>query len=811
MTAGQNLASPIIATAVDIHGNNKIDYTGEVWFTSIDAQATITHNTGNHYTFTSGSSQDNGVHTFATSEVVLKTSGNQTVTLKNGDGKADVVSSDINVTAAALDHFSLQTSATTAVAGSALPQSIIVSANDLYNNVQTSYTGQVWFTSTDGAATLTYNPANHYTFTTGGGGDNGTHSFAGSDFVLATAGNQTITLKNGDGKADQTTGNILVSAGGIDHFSISTTANTATAGSALPQPVIVNAYDASSNLKTDYTGEVWFTSTDGAATLTYNPGSHYTFTTGGGQDNGTHSFAGSDFVLATAGNQTITLKNGDGKADQTTGNILVSAGDVDHFTISTLANTATAGSALPQPVIVNAYDASSNLKTDYTGEVWFTSTDGAATLTYNPANHYIFTTGGGGDNGTHSFTGSDFVLATAGNQTITLKNSDGKADQTTGQIAVAPGAVDHITLNPLSLTLNSGDTGQFTAIPYDQFNNQRSDIITWSVIASGGTIDNTGLFTAGTTGGTFTNTIQASDGGVNSLATIVINAAPVPPTPPTPTPAPTQEAQESGEIKITPIVPTETASPTGEKKEDITITDFQFYVVLESGNIPLTVSDTNSIVTVTDSNVLVEISADIFAKKVNVITISTSGSTYLMNLLSDKNKYQAVLPMPAVKGDFELRILIVYEDGSLKEVKNFVLVDPQGYVYTLSSSYFGLGKKQEVRISDAKITLYKLDGSEYKLWDSAGKQPNPTISNKSGEYTFWVPNGDYYLTIEKAGYKTVKTANFKVENSLVTKNIKIEPKIKPWIWLIVILFVLAIIIYLIVRRRKKSKFVREVN
>jgi hypothetical protein len=357
------------------------------------------------------------------------------------------------------------------------------------------------------------------------------------------------------------------------------------------------------------------------------------------------------------------------------------------------------------------------------------------------------------------------------------------------------------------LTLNSGDTGQFTAIPYDQFNNQRSDTITWSVVAGGGTIDNAGLFTAGATGGTYINTVQASDGGVNSLATVIINAIPVPPTPPIPTP----EAIASGEIKITPIVPTEMASSTEQKKEDITLSDFQFFVVLDSGNIPLTISDTNSIVTVTDSNMLVEISADIFAKKVNVVTISTSDSTYLMNLLSDKNKYQAVMPMPAVKGDFELRILIVYEDGSLKEIKKTVSVDPQGYVYTLSSSYFGLGKKQEVRISDAKVTLYKLNGGEYKLWNSDGKQPNPVITNKSGEYAFWVPNGDYYLKIEKAGYKAVTTENFKVENSLAIRNVKIEPTVKPWIWLIVVLSALAIVIYFIVHWRKKPKLVNEIR
>jgi hypothetical protein len=46
---------------------------------------------------------------------------------------------------------------------------------------------------------------------------------------------------------------------------------------------------------------------------------------------------------------------------------MVNVGALDHFTITTAAATATAGSALSQPVVVNAYDAGNNLKIDYVG------------------------------------------------------------------------------------------------------------------------------------------------------------------------------------------------------------------------------------------------------------------------------------------------------------------------------------------------------------------------------------------------------------------------------------------------------------
>jgi hypothetical protein len=68
------------------------------------------------------------------------------------------------------------------------PHDATVTAEDPFNNVATDYTGTVHFTSTDSAATL---PGN-YTFTTGPGMDNGTHTF-GNGVTLDTAGTQTVT------------------------------------------------------------------------------------------------------------------------------------------------------------------------------------------------------------------------------------------------------------------------------------------------------------------------------------------------------------------------------------------------------------------------------------------------------------------------------------------------------------------------------------------------------------------------------------------------------------------------------------------
>jgi len=65
-----------------------------------------------------------------------------------------------------------------------------VTAVDGAGNTVPGYTGTVTFTTTDPDGGVVV-PAN-YTFTTGGGGDNGVHVFS-SGFVLQTPGAQIIT------------------------------------------------------------------------------------------------------------------------------------------------------------------------------------------------------------------------------------------------------------------------------------------------------------------------------------------------------------------------------------------------------------------------------------------------------------------------------------------------------------------------------------------------------------------------------------------------------------------------------------------
>jgi hypothetical protein len=86
-----------------------------------------------------------------------------------------------------------------------------------------------------------------------------------------------------------------------------------------------------------------------------------------------------------------------------------------------------------------------------------------------------------------------------------------------------PGLTATIAIAPTSVTLAPGGTQQFTVVA----KNANGDILVlpdpiWAVTAGGGTITSTGLYTAGTTAGTFTNSVSVTCNGVTASATIII-------------------------------------------------------------------------------------------------------------------------------------------------------------------------------------------------------------------------------------------------------------------------------------------------
>lgn len=276
----------------------------------------------------------------------------------------------------AATHFSVIAQGN-AVAGAALK--ITATALDASNNIVTTYSGTVHFTSTDAQASL---PGNS-TLTSG----TGTFSV-----TLMTPGTQTITATDTTTASITGTSNSITVSAVATHFSVNVPTNATTGVSF---NLNVTALDASNNTVTTYSGTVHFTSTDPQASL---PGNS-TLT------NGTGTFS---VTLKTVGSQTTTATDTvTASITGTSSAITVGTATPTHFSVNAPGG-ASSGSAFN--FIVSALDAANNPAPTYSGTVHFTSTDSRASL---PSNSTL-------TNGTGNFTAT---LNTLGNQTITATDT----------------------------------------------------------------------------------------------------------------------------------------------------------------------------------------------------------------------------------------------------------------------------------------------------------------------------------------------------------------------------------------------------
>jgi hypothetical protein len=272
----------VTVTAQDANNNTVPGYTGTVTFSSQDPYSATLPGS---YTF---QASDNGHHTFPAG-AALYTAGTWDVTA-TAAANGITGSANVNVVAAAADHFAVTTDAANPdVAGT--PFDVTVTVQDAYNNTVTNYTGTVTFSSQDPySATL----PGSYTFQAS---DAGQVTFYGGT-VLYTAGTWDVTVTDAVNPNLTGTTNVNVVAGSAVAFQV------VTSGSALsgtPFDVTILAVDAYGNIDTNYAGTITFTSSDTNPNVVLPP--DYTFQPG---DAGQVTFS-AGATLITPGPQTLTV------------------------------------------------------------------------------------------------------------------------------------------------------------------------------------------------------------------------------------------------------------------------------------------------------------------------------------------------------------------------------------------------------------------------------------------------------------------------------------------------------------------------
>mgnify|MGYP001616732327 FL=1 len=137
--------------------------------------------------------------------------------------------------------------------------------------------------------------------------------------------------------------------------------------------------------------------------------------------------------------------------------------------------------------------------------------------------------------------------------------------------------------------------------------------------------------------------------------------------------------------------------------------------------------------------------------------------------------YTAKFQAPGVYGEYNIISIIEYRDISLgkKELRLIAVVDPEGYIYEANGN-------KETRIPNAKVSLLWKNPQTgvFELWPGKDyQQINPQKTDKSGAYSFLVPEGVYKLTVLSDEYENFEGQEFNVEEGRgVHENIELHPK-----------------------------------
>ncbi len=123
--------------------------------------------------------------------------------------------------------------------------------------------------------------------------------------------------------------------------------------------------------------------------------------------------------------------------------------------------------------------------------------------------------------------GGAFTAGTmSGNYPASVTASVGSVSGS-ASVTINAGALAQLSVTPAVATTQAGGTLAFTASGRDGNGNTVAVTPVWSVVAGGGTISPAGVFSAGTTTGTFNNTVRAESNGVTSFATVTVTAGPL--------------------------------------------------------------------------------------------------------------------------------------------------------------------------------------------------------------------------------------------------------------------------------------------
>lgn len=198
-----------------------------------------------------------------------------------------------------------------------------------------------------------------------------------------------------------------------------------------------------------------------------------------------------------------------------------------------------------------------------------------------------------------------------------------------------------------------------------------------------------------------------------------------------------------------------------------------------------------------DSETLLSLPIEIFAKGVSEVKVKIKDEIVLFEYNEDTKGYEALVRMPEDSGEYEADIQVIYTDETYEEVSK--IVDVVSYGSVVEKSWRDLFSKEIKSIPGAHVSIYKenADGG-WDLWQAGEyNQYNPQVTSDTGNFIFLVPEGNYYVEVHAEGYRDFQTETIEVADKIVAPEIKLSKASKEMNNGWAILLVLAVFIVIL--------------
>ncbi|HET9707459.1 MAG TPA: hypothetical protein VFP39_04060, partial [Gemmatimonadales bacterium] len=348
-TAGVAIAPSVVVNALDANNNIATAYTGNV------VAAIGTNAGGGTLSGTSSVAAVAGVATFA--NLSIDKSGTGYTLHATSGGLTDATSSGFNISAAALSQLIFTSQPVATQAGSHIAPAVQVSGEDAFNNIVTTFTGNVTVAiGTNGGSPS----AGTLSGTTTVAAVGGIASF--SDLSIDKSGSGYTLAATATGATAGASNAFDITAGAATKlaFSVGPAAST-TAGTVIAPPITIVAQDAFGNTVPSFTGTI-------AVAIGTNPATGtLSGTTSIAAGAGVATFSNLSIDKAGTG-YTLTASSG-ALTGATSGAFDIAAGVATKLAFTVEPVNTTSGAGIAPAVAVSAQDALGNTDPTFTGSV----------------------------------------------------------------------------------------------------------------------------------------------------------------------------------------------------------------------------------------------------------------------------------------------------------------------------------------------------------------------------------------------------------------------------------------------------------